>query len=157
MIDRDVPVRPDEPLSVESPPPAVAEDRPVDVWDQSFPGALQIGDPDVLDDWLEAVDQALVEARNGVTAISWPLALGGILALLAVLSDIIDSAGIASLGRLSGWVDLLRASPARLLICGILGVFALAAFRLAGQGTESRRRLVALRATYLRRRRQLRP
>lgn len=155
MTDGDVPARADEPISVQSPALVLAEEGPTVVWDQSYPGAQQIGDPDVLEDWLEAVDQALVEARNGVTAISWPFALGGLLALLAILSDLIDAVGVVSLGELSGWIDLLEASPARLLTCVTLGVFTFAAFQLAGQGAEARRTLVALRAAYLRRRRQL--
>ncbi|MBB1496479.1 hypothetical protein J4N02_16205 [Propioniciclava sp. MC1595] len=154
MTDGDMP-SPVRPNRIDSPPLAVAEDQHTVVWDESYPGPKQIDELAVLDDWLETVDQALVEARNGVTAISWPFAVGGLLALLAVLADAIDSVGSGSLVTLTGWIDLFAASPARLTVCAILAAFSIAAFKLAGQGSEARRTLVALRSAYLRRRRQL--
>lgn len=145
----------DKAIVVASPEIGVAVDQATVVWDEPYPGARQISDPDVLDDWLEDVDQALVEARNGVMAISWPFALGGLLAFLAVLSNAVDAVGFASLRDLTGWSHLLKTSPAGLAVCAILAVVTGGAFKLAMEGTEARRKLVALRASYLRRRRQL--
>lgn len=155
VTDNAAPATCNDANQIESPRLRVAEDQPIVVWEDSYPGAKQITDPEVLDDWLEDVDQTLVEARNGVTSISWPFALGGLLALLAVLSDVIDEFGVASLVDLAGWLDLLRASPARLMICVILVLFTIAAFRLAYEGAQARRTLVGIRASYLRRRREL--
>lgn len=142
-------------LGQRSPALNIDETKPVMVADTWYPGAMSITEVGVVEDWLEHAEQALVEARNGVTAISWPLAFGSLLALLTLMCDAVDD-GLDRLWTATGWASLITQHPSRWMICMLLVALTVAAFKVAGSGADERRRLVQVRASYLRRRRELR-
>lgn len=93
------------------------------------------------------VEDALTEARNGVSAISWLLALAALLGFLALLADVVD-------GAPDLWMAIVG-SPWKSVVCGAFLVATVTAFRLSEETTEKRRKLVAIRSAYLRRGREL--
>lgn len=106
-----------------------------------YPAANDLKNTDVLDEWLDKVDQALIDTRNGVVGISWPIVVAGIFALAAFQSELLAR---WSESPLTYWVPVA-------LIAGLI----IAATTLANQRTNVRRELLVLRAGYLRRRRQI--
>ncbi|WP_377108256.1 hypothetical protein [Propionicimonas sp. T2.31MG-18] len=113
----------------------------------TYPAAADVDSAAVVEDWLLHVEDALIEARNGVTAISWPLALAGLVGFLALLADVADGA--------PSILQAVVASPWKSLVCAALLVATIVAFRLSDETTEKRRKLVAIRSAYFRRRREL--
>lgn len=106
-----------------------------------YPAANDLKNTDVLDEWLGKVDQALIDTRNGVVGISWPIAVAGIFALAALNSELLAR---WSESPLTFWVPF-----------GLIAGLIIAAIVLANQRTNVRRELLVLRAGYLRRRRQI--
>jgi hypothetical protein len=144
------------PKSAEIVPPDLASQSPQlpdlvlstqKIDDDFYPPAADVQSLTVAEDWIVRIEDALTEARNGVTAISWPLALAGLLGFLALLADVVDSAA-------NPWLAVVG-SPWKSVVCGVLLVATVTAFRLAEETTEKRRKLVAIRSAYLRRRREL--
>ena len=112
-----------------------------------YPLARELMSVAVAEDWIVKAEDALTEARNGVTAISWPFALAALLGFLAMLADVADSAP-------NVWLAI-AASPWKSLVCGLLFVATIAAFKLSDETSDRRQKLVAIRSAYLRRRREL--
>lgn len=108
----------------------------------TYPAAADVESATVVEDWLLQIEDALTEARNGVTAISWPLALAGLVGFLALLADVAD--GVPSI------LQAVEASPWKSLVCAALLFATIAAFRLSEETTEKRRKLVAIRSAYFR-------
>lgn len=144
------------PKSVKTAPPDLASQSPrlsdlvsstQKIDDDFYPAAVDLQSVTVAEDWIVRTEDALTEARNGVTAISWPLALAGLLGFLALLADVVDSAP-------NLWLAVV-VSPWKSVVCGVLLVATITAFRLSDKTTEKRRKLVAIRSAYLRRRREL--
>lgn len=134
-------------LASQSPqlPDLVLSSQKID--DEFYPAAADVTSLTVAEDWIVRVEDALTEARNGVTAISWPLALAALLGFLALLADVVD-------GAPDLWMAIVG-SPWKSVVCGALLVATVTAFRLSEETTEKRRKLVAIRSAYLRRRREL--
>jgi len=101
----------------------------------------------VLEDWIIQVEDALTEARNGVTAIAWPFVLAGLVGSLVILADVAESAH----NFWTGFAD----SPYRTVVGLVLLCASIGAFVLTDQTTKNRKRLVTIRHAYLRRRREL--
>jgi len=112
-----------------------------------YPAAADMESATVVEDWLLQIEDALTEARSGVTAISWPLALAGLVGFLALLADVADGAPSLLLA--------VAASPWKTVVCAALLLATIVAFRLSDETTEKRRKLVAIRSAYYRRRREL--
>lgn len=129
--------------------PALPDFTPafLNVNDVHFPTPTEICSCDVLDDWLVKAEDSLTEARNGVTAIAWPLALAGLVGVLAMVADAVG-------GATSPWAAL-TSNPFKLGLIIFLFAATVVAFRLASSSSDERRRLTAIRHAYLRRRREL--
>lgn len=132
------------------PPPDLAENgpdlgqsmaSPTLIDEEWYPAANDLKNTDVLDEWLGKVDQALIDTRNGVVGISWPIVVAGIFALAALNSELLAR---WSESPLTFWVPF-----------GLIAGLIIAAIVLANQRTNVRRELLVLRAGYLRRRRQI--
>lgn len=146
---------PPKPQPITSPHLDLSETADTKAWDTLYPPANRIDDPDVLDDWLERVDQALADSRNGVMAISWPLAMASFLAILLLLADAANPIGLGRLMTLDGWVALVDSNPGRVVVGAFLITVTGWAIKLANEGTAARKLLVQIRASYLRRRRAM--
>lgn len=106
-----------------------------------YPAANDLKSAEVLEEWLEKLDQALVDTRNGVVGISWPMAVAGIFALAAVQAWLP-----------ARWGEFPLASWAPFALTAGLVVAALV---IANQRTDVRRELLVVRAGYVRRRHQI--
>lgn len=116
--------------------------HPTLVGDDWYPAANEVTELDVLEEWLEKADQALVDTRNGVIGILWPLAVGGVFALVSIWDELFGPVGLALFAAWS-WVIVI-----------LVMLFML--FREADGRTTIRRSLLQVRAGYVRRRHQLR-
>jgi hypothetical protein len=115
--------------------------------DDQYLAPAEIRSVDVLDDWIVKAEDAVTEARNGVTAIAWPFALAGMVGFLAMLADVADKAP-------NIWTSF-AVSPYKSGVCFFLLTATIIAIVLSDRTSAERRRLIAIRHAYLRRRREL--